>query len=303
MKIKPRHIGFVIKHQHPEANALTLTLAQIAISKKIALYFADESTTLAQQLKASLPDKQKKLIHIVQKSALVKSVQLVVVLGGDGTLLSIARKMNQKSVPVLGINMGQLGFLTEIKKTEAEAFFKSILRGKSVPISERTLFEVTLKRRKKTIFQGAVVNDAVISKGAIARIIGLEVSVNGTWAHTVKADGIIVSTPTGSTAYSLAAGGPIIEPTLGSMAITPICAHSLTQRPLVLSDNAAIQICLSHEPGHVYLTLDGQDAVDLKQGDLIEIRKYKKHRLQLISSDTRDYFSLLREKLNFGMRL
>src|SRR5206468_10765724 len=125
--------------------------------------------------------------------------------------------------------------------------------------------EVTLRRKNKIIFQGPVVNDAVISKGAIARIIGLQVSVNSKWVHNVRADGIIISTPTGSTAYSLAAGGPIIEPSLPAVLLTPICPHSLTQRPLVISDSAQIDIKLSHRPGHCLLTLDGQDVVDLKE--------------------------------------
>jgi NAD+ kinase len=120
--------------------------------------------------------------------------------------------------------------------------------------------------------------------------------------HNVRADGIIVSTPTGSTAYSLAAGGPILEPTLPALIMTPICPHSLTQRPLVIPDHSEIQICLNHRPGHVLLTLDGQDAVDMSEDDVVTVRRLKKHSLKLISSPTRDYFALLREKLKFGMR-
>jgi NAD+ kinase len=202
----------------------------------------------------------------------------------------------------MGVNMGQLGFLTEIKRTEALDMLSQILAGKKPLINERALLEVTLKRKNQIIFQGPVVNDAVISKGAIARIIGLQISVNGKWVHNVRADGIIVSTPTGSTAYSLAAGGPILEPSIGGLILAPICPHSLTQRPLVIRDDAEIQIFLNHRPGHVLLTLDGQDAVDMKEEDVVIVRRFKKHSLQLISSPTRDYFSLLREKLKFGMR-
>jgi NAD+ kinase len=262
----------------------------------------DESALIAQRLRASLKPKHRKQVQVVKKPKLVDVSDLIVVLGGDGTYLSIARLMRDRSVPVMGVNMGQLGFLTEIKRAEALDSLAAIMRGEPPLVSERVLLEVTLKRRGKIIFQGPVVNDAVVSKGAIARIIGLEVMVNGSWAHSVRADGLIVSTPTGSTAYSLAAGGPIIEPSLSALVMTAICPHSLTQRPVVISDDSEIQICLRQRPGHVLLTLDGQDAVDMKEDDIVTIRRFKKHSLKLISSPTRDYFGLLREKLKFGIR-
>lgn len=300
--IRPKAVGLVVKHRHAEAADLAIRLTQLMTQRGLSVYFADESEALAKRCREGLKPALERRVGVVPKTQLVDKTQLIIVLGGDGTFLSIARQMSRKSIPVLGVNMGQLGFLTEVKKDEIEAQLKILLSRKKALVSERTLLEVTLKRRGKTIFQGPVVNDAVISKGAIARIISLEISVNDRWAHTVRADGIIVSTPTGSTAYSLAAGGPLIEPSLGAMAITPICPHSLTQRPLVLSEDAKIQICLNDEPGHVYLTLDGQDAVDLKKNDHVTIKRFAKHRLQLISSPTRDYFGLLREKLSFGMR-
>jgi NAD+ kinase len=239
---------------------------------------------------------------VIEKTELVDICHLIVVLGGDGTFLSIARLMKKRSVPVLGVNMGQLGFLTEIKKNEAAETIASILEGKPFKVKERALLDVTLYRKGKPVFNGPVVNDAVISKGAIARIIGLEISVNGKWVHNVRADGIIVSTPTGSTAYSLAAGGPVIEPSIPALILTAICPHSLTQRPLVIPDTSTIEIRLLHRPGHVFLTLDGQDAVDLKEGDAVAIQRLQSHSLKLVSSPTRDYYGLLREKLKFGMR-
>ncbi len=289
-----RRIGFVIKHHHDEAHSFALQLAKFALSQKIRVYFATESKKTAQKLKPQ--------VKIIPKAKLVDHTDLIVVLGGDGTFISIARLMKTKSIPIVGINMGQLGFLTEIKKSEALETLRMLINGKKLPISRRELLEVKLVRKNKVIFQGPVVNDAVISKGAIARIIGMKVAVNHKWSHDVRADGIIISTPTGSTAYSLAAGGPIIEPTLPAMILTPICPHSLTVRPLVISDDSTVQICLDHRPGHVYLTLDGQDAVDLKKDDVITIRKFKKHTLCLVYSNRRDYYALLREKLNFGMR-
>jgi NAD+ kinase len=297
-----RKIGFVIKHNNLEAAELAVELATFILSKNRQVLFASESDTVASTFKKSLSKETASQVKIVEKSKLVDLADLIVVLGGDGTFLSIARLMKTRSVPVMGINMGQLGFLTEIKRSEAKQAIANVLNGKKLLINERALLEVTVIREGKTVFQGPVVNDAVISKGAIARIIGIQVAVNGRWAHNVRADGIIVSTPTGSTAYSLAAGGPIIEPSLKAVVLTPICAHSLTQRPLVIPDDSEIQLCLKHRPGHVLLTLDGQDAVDLKENDVVTVRRFKKHSLRMVSSPTRDFFSLLREKLKFGMR-
>jgi NAD+ kinase len=305
-KLSPKRIGFVIKRHQAEASALAIELALIALSYGCSLVFEKEATEVAANLVKTTATKQRKAlaarIKRVEKAQMVDQTDLIVVCGGDGTYLSIARLMWNRSVPVMGVNMGQLGFLTEIKRSEASESLKSILNGVQPSISERALLEVTLRRKDKIVFQGPVVNDAVISKGAIARIIGLQIAVNARWVHNVRADGIIVSTPTGSTAYSLAAGGPILEPTLPALIMTPICPHSLTQRPLVIPDHSEIQICLNHRPGHVLLTLDGQDAVDMHEDDVVTVRRLKKHSLKLISSPTRDYFALLREKLKFGMR-
>jgi NAD+ kinase len=246
--------------------------------------------------------KVKNSVNVVDKSKLVEHCDLIVVLGGDGTFLSIARLMRQKSIPILGVNMGQLGFLTETRKEEAIQTLENILSGSRMTINERALFEVVLKRQNKTIFEAPVVNDAVISKGAIARIIGMQVWVDGHWVHNVRADGIIVSTPTGSTAYALAAGGPVVDPALAAMVVAPICPHSLTLRPLVIPDTSEVKICLSDRPGHVLLTLDGQDAIDMKEEDIVIVRRFKKHGIKMISSTARDYYSLLREKLKFGAR-
>ncbi len=302
-KFQVKKIGLVIKHHQPEAASFAAQIAEFLLSNGIQIYFASESELLGKDLARTLGfGKKKRSIHIIPKPELVDHCDLIVVLGGDGTFLSIARLMKNRSVPVLGINMGQLGFLTEIKREEAIESLRSILNGTPPTINERALLEVTLQRKSKVIFQGPVVNDAVISKGAIARIIEIQIWVNQKWVHNVRGDGIIVSTTTGSTAYALAAGGPIVEPSVPALVMTPICPHSLTLRPLVIPDSSEVTLCLSHRPGHVLLTLDGQDAVDMKEDDIVKIKKFEKHSLQLISSPTRDYFSLLREKLKFGAR-
>ena len=300
-QLKMSKIGLVVKNSQPEAASFAKEVCQFIISQGLKVLFADEAKKLAQEIK-DLVKNGKTKIQVIQKSKLVDLCDLIVVLGGDGTFLSIARLMKNRSVPVLGVNMGQLGFLTEIKREEAIETLSQIIEGIPPLISERSLLEVKLQRKNRVIFQGPVVNDAVISKGAIARIIGMEVWVNDNWVHQVKADGLIVSTTTGSTAYALAAGGPIVEPSVSALVMAPICPHSLTLRPLVIPDTSEVKIRLSHRPGPVLLTLDGQDVVEMKEDDVVTIRKYKKHPLKLVTSQTRDYFSLLREKLKFGAR-
>jgi NAD+ kinase len=299
--LKIKKIGLVIKHHQPEAAAFGKQMAELILSKGCQIYFADETQNVAEELIESLKTAPGQ-IQIIPKPSLVDHCDLIVVLGGDGTFLSIARLMKNRSVPVLGVNMGQLGFLTEIKRDEAVSTLEGLIAGTPPLLSERSLLEVTLQRDNEIIFQGPVVNDAVISKGAIARIIGMQVWVNQQWVHHVRADGIIVSTPTGSTAYALAAAGPIVEPSVSALVVAPICPHSLTLRPLVIPDTYEVKICLSDRPGHVLLTLDGQDVVDMKEGDFVLVRKFKKHSLKLVTAPTRDYFSLLREKLKFGVR-
>ena len=308
--MKIRSLGFVIKHHQPEAAALAVELGKLVLDRGVQVVFADESAPVARLLASVNAEKKSKKktagksarLKIVAKPRLVDECDLILVLGGDGTYLSIARLMKSRSVPVVGVNMGQLGFLTEIKRSEAKETLEKLLNGERPLISERALIEVTVRRNGRVVFQGPVVNDAVISKGAIARIIGLEISVDEKWVYDVRADGLIVSTPTGSTAYSLAAGGPIVEPSLPALILAPICPHSLTQRPIVLPDRSKIQIRLKHRPGHVLLTLDGQDVVDLKEDDVVSIQKFRKHALKLISAPSRDYFGLLREKLKLGSR-
>jgi len=287
-------IGFIVKHEHEEAAALSLEIAELMSGRGYKIFFCDESAVIVRQFKK---DSQ---FTVVKKSVLASKVDFIIVFGGDGTYLSAARLMKERSIPILGVNMGTLGFLTEVRKEEIYDALNTILKQKKIICSERVMLDVSVIRKGKTILNDLVVNDAVISKGAIARIIGIKINVDGEWANTVRADGMIVSTPTGSTAYSLAAGGPIIMPSLGCMLITPICPHGLTQRPLVVPDTVLLELMVDHMPGHVFITLDGQDLVDLKKGDVIQISRFKKHTLQVVKAPHRNYFSILREKLNFG---
>lgn len=294
MKTLVKRVGMVIKQNQNDAASLALDIAHLLIHQKFEVYFIQGALT--KEFLARRDPKTK----FVSKAEFAKKVDFVIVLGGDGTYLSAARLMQDVSKPILGVNMGTLGFLTEVRREEIYDAINKILGEGKIRVSERVMMQVALIRRGRTIFKSIVVNDAVISKGAIARIIGIKIDVNGEWANTVRADGMIVSTPTGSTAYSLAAGGPIVVPTLDCLILTPICPHGLTQRPLILRDDMRVDLTLDHMPGHVYLTLDGQDGVDLKAGDMISISRFTKHKLKIVKAPNRDYFSLLREKLNFG---
>jgi len=299
-----KKIGIIVKHRHPEAEKLAVKVGVFLAEKKYMLYFENENRMVSQRIYKSIlkESESKKLnISIIKKRKIAQKADFIVVLGGDGTFLSIARLMDKQSVPIMGVNMGQLGFLTEIKKSEVFEMLALILSKKKFSITERSLLNVKLIRKGKTLFEGPIVNDAVISKGAIARIIGVKIGINKKWINMIRADGLIVSTPTGSTAYSLAAGGPIVEPNLSAIILSPICAHALTQRPLVLSDKYQISLSLTQCPGNVLLTLDGQDVIDLQKGDVVIIEKFKKHKLKSISHSKRDYYQLLHEKLNFGL--
>lgn len=301
---KLKVVGFIIKFEHAEASALALDLAQLALGQGKHILFEKENAAITKKF-IQLNAREKGIrqrIKNVTKEQMIKFADFIVVLGGDGTYLSISRLMRTRSIPVLGINMGQLGFLTEIKQGEAFDTMNHILSGKPVKLSERALMDVSLYRQNRLIFNEPAVNDAVITKGATARIIALHVFIGNQLVNTIRADGLIVSTPTGSTAYSLAAGGPIVEPSIKAFILSPVCPHSLTQRPIVIPDHSEIQIRLQGYPGQVMLTLDGQKPINMKKEDVVVVRKFKKHSLKLITSPTRDYFSLLHEKLMFGMR-
>jgi len=227
-------------------------------------------------------------------------VDMVLVLGGDGTLLSVARLLEGTEQPILGINLGSLGFLTELGLEELFGSLEKVLRGEYT-IEPRVRLEASLHREGEEIGHYQVLNDVVINKGALARIIDLEVYVNEQKVTNYQADGLIVSTPTGSTAYSLAAGGPIIEPTLDVIVISPICPHTLTNRPLVIPGGSMVELCLLSDSGAVFLTLDGQEGTRLNQGDKVRVRA-SENKVNLIRTGVRNFYDVLSTKLHWGHR-
>lgn len=224
----------------------------------------------------------------------------ILVLGGDGTLLSAARYVREKEVPILGVNLGGLGFLTEISLDELPGMFSLCLRG-DYTVSRRMMLDVTVKREGDEIFALSVLNDAVITKDALARIIDIETYVDEEYLSTFKADGLILSTPTGSTGYSLAAGGPILYPSLTHIVLTPICPHMLTNRPIILPQEVAVRVLLRSPEERVILTLDGQVGFPLEYGDEVVVRT-SPFKVNLIRSASKGYFEILRTKLLWGER-
>jgi len=226
---------------------------------------------------------------------------LVVVLGGDGTLISTVRIVGERTVPILGVNLGSLGFITEIALDELYPALEKCLSGE-YRLSQRLMLQAVVERDNREMASHLVLNDVVINKGALARIVDLKTRVNCFDLTTFKADGLIISTPTGSTGYSLSAGGPIVTPSMNCIVITPICPHTLTNRPLVIDDDSMVTVTVnSLDDEDIFLTLDGQVGLELKSGDVIHVSR-SQHNASLVMSERRDYFEILRTKLKWGER-
>ncbi len=236
----------------------------------------------------------------VVKADVPRKADLVVVLGGDGTLLSVARSVESEEVPILGVNLGGLGFLTEITLDELYSVLGSVLQGK-YRSSRRMVLQVKVWRQGEAIAEYVVLNDAVVTKGALARIVDLEVFTEREYVTAYRADGLIIGTPTGSTAYTLSAGGPILFPSMRAIILVPICPHTLTNRPLVLPEDVQVQVILESQNEDVYLTLDGQVGFPLQYRDKVEVRRADRE-ITLIVSPNKSYYEILRSKLKWGER-
>ena len=237
------------------------------------------------------------------KSVLASTVGVVVVLGGDGTLLGMADCIGEagSGVPILGVNFGSLGFLTEVTLPELYPSLEAVLEGRA-HTEERMMLQSTTVRGGQVLAQEIALNDAVITKAARSRMIDLSVSVGDEFVTRVKADGLIIATPTGSTAYNLAAGGPIVQPTLDALILTPIAPHTLTNRPVVIPATSVIRVQPNmEERDEVFVTFDGQAGFKLEAGDEISVRRGESP-LKLIRPSTRSYFEVLRTKLKWGER-
>jgi NAD+ kinase len=282
MKKKIERVGFVIKPHAPRIKELL---------EELYLYFKDHGIDcLFEEVAVQKLRKGSGL----KREEIPGNVDLVVVLGGDGTLLSIAHLAAKADVPVVGVNLGNLGFLTEVPLDEMYLTFESLFEGEEKIVSRRQMLEVMFK--EETFF---CLNDVVINKGALARMIQFAIWVDEKEITTSKADGLIISTPTGSTAYSLSAGGPIVHPYIPAFIIAPICPHTLSFRPMVIDANSKIKVQLVTAGEEVTFTLDGQRGQVMDKRDIIEVERSALE-LSLISSPKRNYFDLVQRKLGWG---
>lgn len=236
----------------------------------------------------------------VDRADIPELVDVILVFGGDGTFLGMARLACKHGTPILGINLGGLGFLTEVTVEEIYPMMERIIEG-NYEVEDRQMLVTAIHREKNVIGTYEVLNDVVINKGAVARIIDLAIYIDGSHVTTYRADGIILSTPTGSTAYSLSAGGPIVHPKIPVTIITPICPHTLTNRPLVVSSDMKVEIKVTTQEPDTYLTLDGQIGIRLNTSDVIQVRRTDTS-VKLIKSPFRDFFTILKTKLMWGER-
>lgn len=234
------------------------------------------------------------------KSQIPPLVDIIIVLGGDGTLLSVARLVEGKGngVPILGVNLGGLGFITEVMREELYPTLEKVFKNEFIS-DERMILQSVVYRQGEQVVHSYVLNDVVVSKGTLSRLIKVEVYIDKIFVTSMRGDGLIVSTPTGSTAYSLSAGGPILHPSVEALTLTPISPHTLTNRPIVIPDRVKVEVILKTRDEGVTVTFDGQVGFSLRQDDVVEIEAAEK-KIALIRSPEKNYFETLRKKLKWG---
>lgn len=286
MSFPYRTIGIVSKSRYPGIDSLI---------RQISDWIKKRGGRLVSLDSTNQPD-----VVQVTESDLKKQCDLIMVMGGDGTFLSGGKLALDQDIPILGVNLGRLGFLTEIA---VEELFPALeyYEHNEIKLETRPLLRAYIKKGEQVQFEGHVINDAVVSKATIARMLEIETRINHTFLALFKADGLIISTPTGSTAYSLAAGGPIVFPTMEAIIMTPICPHSLNQRPLVIPDHLTVSVHVQTPPENVSLTLDGQISRSLQEQEYLEIARSPYH-LRLIKSPFMSYFDILKSKLRWAER-
>jgi NAD+ kinase len=293
-----RRVGIVAKSQLQAAAEHLVGVASWLDERKIAVVFDPDSAALATSAGAIGN------AAVVEKDALPARVDMILVLGGDGTLLGMAGRIGQASadIPILGVNFGSLGFLTEVTLPEMYGALTAAIAG-SAPVDERMMLRVRIEHDGQSIADRVVLNDVVVTQGALSRVIDVSVTVDDEFMMRIRADGVIVASPTGSTAYNLSSGGPILHPRVDGLSITPIAPHTLTNRPVVVpgSSNIRIQPFMPMALDEVFATFDGQSLLSLKSTHVVCVRRADKP-LLLIRGSSRGYFQVLREKLKWGER-
>ena len=281
-------VGVIAKYTDPRAQKIVSDLGEWLEERGRTVVLEKETASLVPKSEA------------VTRSKLPERCDFLIVIGGDGTLLSAARVVGTTGKPILGVNLGSLGFMTAITLEELYPVLDRIFQ-EDFEYDERMMLVAHVHRMGERVANYTVLNDVVINKGALARIIDIETTIGETYLSSFKADGLIISTPTGSTGYSLAAQGPILHPTLRAIVITPICPHMLTNRPIVIRDDMEVRATLRSRETDVFLTLDGQVGLGIREGDVIEVKKADAP-LRFFRSPFKDYFAVLRTKLKWGER-
>ncbi len=286
--MKLRAVGVISKPKKEDICSVAPGLLDWLKQRGIEAVY-DEETARCLDLKAGLP-----------RAQIPARVDLIVVLGGDGTLLATARLLENRPVPILAVNLGSLGFLTEITLDEMYGALEAVLADRHrIEVRQQLAGEV--ERQGQVVARYWALNDIVLHKASLARILDFDVTIDGRFVSRIRADGLIVSTPTGSTAYSLSAGGPIVLPSVEAMVVTPIAPHMLTNRPLVIPGNSVVEVVAASPGEHAYVTADGQEGEELDSGSRVRLR-VSDRKVQLVTSPNRDYFQVLRSKLHWGER-
>ena len=287
MKSSFKTVALVGKYQSPEVAGPLLELTRFLERRKVKVLL--DKLTASQVAGAGYP--------VLELEELGKQADLAIVIGGDGTMLNIARILVPHDVPLIGVNQGRLGFLTDISVENMIATIGAILDGKFVT-EERMLLEGEVHRGANKVFEALAFNDAVVSKGGKGSMLELEVRIDGQFIYNQRADGLIVATPTGSTAYALSSGGPIVHPSLSVIALVPVSPHTLSNRPIVISSNCTVEIFVRDNP-EPRVHFDGHSRCDLRDGDRVVVRRYPRP-LSLLHPEGHSYYGMLREKLNWN---
>jgi NAD+ kinase len=282
-----KHIVLVGKYQDAQMREQIICLAEFLRSQMINVLLEMNTAQCVGISDYPIQD----LMH------LDAPIDLAIVLGGDGTMLGVARKLLKHQVPLLGINRGRIGFLTDISSDDMLTIVSKVLEGEYI-LEQRLMLQTFVLRESAQLNAGLALNDVVISKGESARLIDLEVTIDGQFVHRQRSDGLIVATPTGTTAYALSAGGPILHPTVEAITLVPICPHTLTNRPITIHSNSEVSVALvGEEKTHIHL--DGQSTVALQSGDRIVVKRAEEM-LPLLHPVGHCHFDMLRKKLNWG---
>lgn len=284
-----KSVGIISKPSKPELKEILPGLVKWLSAHGYDVFVDKETAAYASGL------------EVVERDRMAaRQPEFVIVLGGDGTLLAAARAVSRAKIPILGVNLGSLGFLTEVSLAELYPTLEAV-HEKRCAIESRTMLHCQLVREGRCAAEYEALNDIVVSKGALARISDFDIDIDSAFISNYKADGLIVATPTGSTAYSLAAGGPILSPDVSAFVITPVSSHALTNRPLVVRDAAEIEVRVKNTQEESFLTVDGQVGMPVREEDRIVCRK-SQHQVQLLRLKNKTFFDVLRVKLKWGER-